>query len=53
MVSNGNIEETLTYFRLPLVHRKDMKSTNMLERLNEQIRQRSYMVRIVPDAESC
>jgi len=32
-----NIEETLTYFRLPLAHRKHMKSTNMLERLNEEI----------------
>jgi transposase-like protein len=48
-----NIEETLTYFRLPLVHRKHMKSTNMLERLNEEIRRRTYVVRIFPNAESC
>jgi transposase-like protein len=41
-----NIEETLTYFRLPLAHRKHMKSTNMLERLNEEIRRRTYVVRI-------
>jgi len=27
-----NIEETLTYYRLPLAHHKHMKSTNMLER---------------------
>jgi transposase-like protein len=40
-----NIEETLTYFRLPLAHRKHMKSTNMLERLNEEIRRRTYVVR--------
>lgn len=33
-----NIDKTLTYFRLPLAHRKHMKSTNMLERLNEEIR---------------
>jgi len=33
-----NIEETLTYFRVPLAHRKHMKSTNSLERLNEEIR---------------
>jgi transposase-like protein len=33
-----NVEETLTCFRLPLAHRKHMKSTNMLERLNEEIR---------------
>jgi hypothetical protein len=43
----------LTYFRLPLAHRKHMKSTNMLERLNEEIRRRTYVVRIVPNAESC
>ena len=29
-----NIEETLTYYRLPLAHHKHMKSTNMLERFN-------------------
>lgn len=48
-----NIEETLTYFRLPLPHRKHMKSTDMLERLNEEIRRRTYVVRIFPSAESC
>ncbi len=36
----------LTYFRLPLAHRKHMKSTNMLERLNEEIRRPTYVVRI-------
>src|SRR5262252_667618 len=30
-----NIEETLSYYRLPLAHHKHMKSTNMLERLNQ------------------
>ena len=45
-----NIEETLTCFRLPLAHRKHMKSTNMLERLNEEIRRRTYVVRIFPTA---
>src|SRR5262245_38197083 len=48
-----NIEETLTYFRLPLAHRKHMKSTNMLERLNEEIRRRTYVVRIFPNDERC
>ena len=31
----GNIEQTLTYYRLPLAHHKHMKSTNMLERLRK------------------
>jgi hypothetical protein len=33
-----NIEETLTYYRLPLPHHKHMKSTNMLERLNQELK---------------
>ena len=32
-----NIEETLTFYRLPVQHRKNLKSTNMLERLMEEI----------------
>jgi putative transposase len=48
-----NIEETLTYYRLPLAHHKHMKSTNMLERLNQEIKRRTHVVRIFPDAASC
>jgi len=48
-----SIEETFTFYRLPLQHHKHMKSTNMLERLNEEIRRRTYVVRIFPNAESC
>lgn len=48
-----NIERTLTFFRLPRQHHKHLKSTNMLERLNEEIRRRTYVVRIFPNAESC
>jgi putative transposase len=38
---------------LPRVHHKHMKSTNMLERVNQEIRRRTQVVRIFPDAESC
>lgn len=48
-----NIEETLTYYRLPLAHHKHLKSTNMLERLNQEIKRRSHVVRIFPNQESC
>jgi putative transposase len=48
-----NIEETLTYYRLPLPHHKHMKSTNMLERLNQELKGRTRVVRIFPNAESC
>jgi putative transposase len=44
-----NNEETLTYFSLPQAHHKNMKSTNMLERLNEEIRRRTRVVRIFPN----
>lgn len=48
-----SIEETWTYYRLPREHHKHMKSTNMLERLNEEIKRRTYVVRIFPNAASC
>ena len=38
---------------LPRQHHKHLKSTNMLERLNEEIRRRTYVVRIFPNAASC
>jgi putative transposase len=47
------IEETFTYYRLPRRHHKHLKSTNMLERLNEEIKRRTYVVRIFPDTVSC
>src|SRR6202162_760112 len=47
------IEETLTFYRLPRQHHKHLKSTNMLERLNEEIRRRTYVVRIFPNADAC
>jgi len=48
-----NIEETLTYYRLPQQHHKHMKSTNMLERLNQELKRRTHVVRIFPNVESC
>lgn len=49
----SNIVETLTFYRLPRAHHKHMKSTNMLERLNEEIKRRTRVVRIFPNTESC
>ena len=48
-----NIEETLTYFRLPLAYRKHMKSTTCWSGSTRRIRRRIYVVRIFPNAESC
>lgn len=48
-----NIEETLTFYRLPPQHHKHLKSTNMLERLNEEMKRRTHVVRIFPNGASC
>jgi transposase-like protein len=47
------IEETLTFYRLARQHHKHLKSTNMLERFNEEIRRRTYVVRIFPNSNAC
>lgn len=49
----ANIEETFTFYRLPAEHHKHMKSTNMLERINEELKRRTLVVRIFPNAASC
>src|SRR5512132_4090929 len=49
----ANIEETFTFYRLPVEHHKHMKSTNMLERINEELKRRTLVVRIFPNAASC
>jgi putative transposase len=48
-----HIEETLSFYRFPLEHHKHIKSTNMLERLNEEIKRRTHVVRIFPNGEAC
>jgi putative transposase len=49
----ANIEETFAFYRLPVEHHKHLKSTNMLERINEEIKRRTLVVRIFPNAASC
>lgn len=48
-----SIEETLTFFALPREHRKHMRSTNLLERFNEEIKRRTNLVRSFPNPASC
>ena len=47
-----NIEETLTFFQLPPAHHKHMRSSNLLERFNEEIRRRTHVVRVFPNEAS-
>lgn len=46
-------EEMLAVHALPEHHRRRMKSTNMLERFNEEIRRRTRVIRIFPNEASC
>ena len=48
-----NIGSTLTFYRLPRLHHRHLKSTNMIERLNEELRRRTRVVRIFPNVASC
>src|ERR1700754_1737644 len=38
---------------LPQQHHKHLKSTNMLERINQELKRRTLVVRIFPNAASC
>ncbi len=49
----ANIEETFAFHRLPRAHHKHLKSTNLIERLNQEIKRRTLLVRIFPDEASC
>ena len=48
-----NIEESLNVYSLPVAHHRQMRSTNMIERLNEELRRRSRVIRIFPNEASC
>ena len=49
----SSTEDTFTYYMLPSAHHKHLKSTNMLERLNEEFKRRTHVVRIFPNVASC
>ncbi len=48
-----SIEETWTFYRSPREHHKHLKSTNLLERLNQELKRRTHVVRIFPNEASC
>lgn len=47
-----NIYETLTFYQFPRSHRIHLKSTNMIERINQEIKRRTLVVRIFPNEAS-
>lgn len=48
-----HIEECLVCLAFPESHRRRIRSTNGLERINQEIRRRTRVVRIFPNRESC
>ena len=48
-----HIEECLTCLAFPESHRRRIRTTNGLERLNQEIKRRTRVVRIFPNREAC
>ena len=48
-----NIEEGLTCFSFPEKHRKKIRTVNVVERLNKEIRRRTRVVMVFPNVASC
>lgn len=46
-------EEMLAVYALPEHHRKRMRTTNMVERLNEEFRRRTRVIRVFPNETAC
>jgi transposase-like protein len=46
-------EEILGVYALPDAHRKRMRTTNMLERQNQELKRRTRVVRVFPHEQSC
>jgi len=48
-----HIEERLSCLAFPESHRRHIRTTNSLERLNQEIKRRTRVVRIFPNAQAC
>jgi transposase-like protein len=46
-------EEILGVYALPEAHRKRMRTTNMLERQNQELKRRTRVIRVFPHEQSC
>ena len=51
--AEGAIPEGLTVFQMPAEHRRRIRTSNMLERLNREINRRTSVAGIFPNTESC
>jgi transposase-like protein len=48
-----NVSEGLMVFAYPKKHRRRIRTSNMVERLNQEIRRRTRVVRVFPNVASC
>jgi transposase-like protein len=48
-----NLPEGFTVFGFPATHRRRLRTTNLVERLNEEIRRRTRVARLFPNEASC
>jgi len=49
----SNCEEGLTFYRFPQGHWKKIRTNNTSERLNQEIKRRTQVARLFPNAKSC
>jgi len=49
---DNEIESCFSVYSLPFEHQKRMRSTNMIERLNQELLKRSRIIRIFPNVDS-
>ena len=47
------LPEGFTTFGLPASHRRRLRTTNLLERVNEEIKRRTRVARLFPNEASC
>jgi transposase-like protein len=50
---DSEIESCFTVYNLPTEHHKRMRTTNMIERFNQELLRRSRVIRIFPNKDSC
>lgn len=48
-----NIPEGLTVFNFPSTHRQRIRTSNIAERINQELRRRTQVVRVFPNAKAC
>ena len=53
MLIEDHIEQCLAVLAFPSSHRQRLRTTNGIERLNEEIKRRTRVIRIFPNRESC